>query len=74
MMEGEVSAVRALEFGADMKLSEVTKRSLGDTVPMELPPPAAGKSKLVGIAGDEKAVWPPSKAVKSSKSTSGVCK
>lgn len=78
MMDGDVSAVRALELGADIKLS-VTKRSLGETVPgrLELELLALWlplKPKVGIIAGDEKAVWPPSpKAVNSSKSTSGLC-
>lgn len=70
--EGEVRAVRAAELGADMKGSW-TRRSWGDTVPrfeaaLEAP---LLKSKLEATAGEEKAVEaPPSKTVKSSKSTS----
>lgn len=71
-MDGEVSAVRADEFGADMNGSW-KRRSWGDTVArldmeLEALPP---KSKTLGTAGEEKAVLaPPSKAVNSSSSTS----
>jgi hypothetical protein len=73
-MDGDVSAVRAEELGADMKGS-LTRRSWGETVPkfdaeLETLP---AKSNEVGIAGEEKAVWPsPSKGTNSPKSTSAA--
>jgi len=74
-MEGEVKAVNAVEFGADMKGSEI-RRSCGDTVAMLVVELDAllFRSKTVGRAGDENAVVeaPPSKDVKSSKSRSCV--
>lgn len=73
-MEGDVSAVRADELGADMNGS-LTRRSWGETVPkfeaeLETLPE---KSNEVGIAGEEKAVWPsPSNGTYSPKSTSAA--
>lgn len=73
-MDGEVSAVRADELGADMNGSWKS-RSWGDTVArlemeLEALPP---RSKTLGTAGEEKAVLaPPSKAVNSSSSTSAA--
>ncbi len=71
-MEGDVSAVRAVELGADMNGSWI-RRSWGETVPMlvvELETLPL-KSYTLGSAGDENAVVaPPSKAVNSSMSSS----
>lgn len=70
-MEGEVRFVNAVEFGADMKGSFMS-RSCGETVPMLELWTELLRSKA-GLAGDEKAEAgaPPSKAVKSSKSKPG---
>lgn len=56
-IDGDVSAVKAVEFGADM-YGSCTSRSCGDTVPTfvtELPELPA-TSYVVGRPGDEKAV------------------
>ena len=70
-MDGDVKAVKALEFGADIKGSW-SSRSWGDTVPrleteLDMLPP---KSKAEEMAGDDNVDTTPSKAGKSPKSTS----
>jgi hypothetical protein len=72
-MDGDVMAVRAVEFGADMNGSWMSK-SCGETVPIlvvELDA-LAFRSNTDGIAGEEyaEAEAPPSNPVKSSRSTS----
>lgn len=53
--DGDVSAVSAVELGADMKGSWI-KRSCGETVPMLVVELDELKSRPVGKAGDEYAV------------------
>lgn len=71
-MDGEVKDVKAVELGADMNGS-CTRRSCGETVPkldVELEVLLV-KSMADATAGEGKPVEaPPSKAVKSSSSTS----
>lgn len=73
--DGDVSAVRAAEFGADMKGSWI-RRSCGEMVPRleaELLDILPLKSNDERTAGEEKAVdAPPSKTGRSSKTTSAA--
>ena len=74
-MDGEVRAVSAVELGADMNGSW-RRRSCGETVPMLVAELEALPlmSKTLASAGEEYALVeaPPSKAVKSSISSSVV--